>query len=91
MTAITPPYADPGRASFQVLDNYLANYLLAGNDPELAAAYSFPLAINTSFAQFSVVGLTPAGTIAMATYSASAAATGALRSSSLRPTRPGWM
>lgn len=79
MANITYPYADPGRASYEVMDTYLQNFLLAGNDPELKPAYSYPLANNTTFAQFSVVGLDAAGKIAMATLgAAAAAATGVL-------------
>jgi hypothetical protein len=79
MATITPPYADLGRASFEVMDSYLQNYLLAGQHPELQQAFSFPMAINTSFAQFSVVGLDAAGKLALATYgAAAAAATGTL-------------
>ena len=79
MANITYPYADPGRASFEELDTYLQNFLLAGNHPELKPAYSYPLALNTSFLQFSVVGLDPDGKIAMATRGIDAvAATGVL-------------
>ena len=79
MATITYPYADPGRASFEVLDTYAQNFLLAGNHPELKPAYSYPLALNTVFAQFSVVGLDAAGKIAMATRGVdAAAATGVL-------------
>lgn len=79
MTTITPPYADMGRASFEVMDTYLQNYLLAGQHPELQQAFSFPMANNTSFAQFSVVGLDAVGKLALATYGAApAAATGTL-------------
>lgn len=79
MATITPPYADLGRASFEVMDTYLQNYLLAGQHPELQQAFSFPMANNTSFAQFSVVGLDAVGKLALATYGAApAAATGTL-------------
>lgn len=74
MANITPPYVDPGRASFEVLDTYLQSFLLAGSDPELKPAFSFPLAANTSFAQFSVVGLDPAGKLTLATLGVAAAA-----------------
>ena len=66
MATITPPYADPGRAGFEQLDTYLQNYLLAGSHPELAPAYSFPLAVSTSFEQFSVVGLDANGKLTLA-------------------------
>jgi hypothetical protein len=79
MATITPPYADPGRASFEVLDTYQQNFLLAGNHPELKPAYSFPLPNNVNYAQFSVVGLNSAGQIIMATEGVDpAAATGTL-------------
>lgn len=65
MTAI--PYADPGRASFELVDTYTQQFLLNGHHPELAPARPLPLAINTSFAQFSVVGLNQAAKLAMAT------------------------
>lgn len=79
MANITYPYADPGRAVFETLDTYLQNFLLVGSDPELKPAYSYPLALNSSFLQFSVVGLDTANKIAMATVgAAAAAATGVL-------------
>lgn len=67
MATITPPYADPGRASFEQLDTYVQNNLLAGNHPELKPAYSYPLDNSTTFEQFSVVGLDANGNIALAT------------------------
>ncbi len=79
MTTIIPPYADPGRASFEVLDTYMQNFLLAGPHPEMAPAVSFDLALNTTFAQFSVVGLDAARKLTLATWGvAGAAATGTL-------------
>ena len=74
MANITYPYADPGRAVFEQLDTYLQNFLLAGNHPELKPAYSYALALNTSFAQFAVVGLDADGKLAMATRGNDAAA-----------------
>lgn len=73
MATITPPYADPGRASFEVLDDYKQNFLLAGNHPELKPAYSFRLAPNLTLAQFSVVGLNSSGLLVLATYNATPA------------------
>lgn len=73
MANVTPPYADRGVASFEVLDTYLQNNLLAGNHPELKPAFSYPMANNTSFAQFSVVGLNASGNIALATNTGSPA------------------
>ncbi|UVK46825.1 head decoration protein [Mesorhizobium sp. AR07] len=67
MSTILPPYADPGRAVFQELDTYTQNYLLAGSDPELAPAYSFPLPNSVSYPQFQVVGLSAAGKLVPAT------------------------
>lgn len=79
MANITPPYADMGRASFEVLDTYLQNFLLAGPHPELVPAFSFPLPNSVSYAQFSVVGLDAAGKLVMATEGLNAAvATGVL-------------
>lgn len=66
MATITFPYADPGVASFEVMDTYVNKHLLAGIHPELKPAYSFPMANDTSFAQFSVVGLDANGDVAMA-------------------------
>lgn len=66
MATVTPPYADPGRASFEVLDDYTQNFLLAGNHPELAPAYSYPIAGATVLAQFTVVGLDGSGEIVAA-------------------------
>lgn len=79
MATVIPPYADPGRASFEVLDTYQQNWLLCGNHPELAPAYSFPVPNNVNYAQFSVVGLNASGQLAMATEGLdAAAATGTL-------------
>lgn len=66
MPNVTPPYADRGVASFEVMDSYFQNFLLAGAHPILQVANGYPLANSTSFAQFSVVGLS-AGRLAMAT------------------------
>lgn len=74
MSTITPPYADPGRASFEQLDTYLQNFLLAGHDPELKPAYSFPLPNSVDYKQFSVLGLDAAGKLVLATNGGSAAA-----------------
>lgn len=74
MADVTIPYADPGRASFEQLDTYLQAHLLAGNHPELAPAVGFPLSNNSSFVQFSVVGLGADGKLALATEGADAAA-----------------
>lgn len=67
MSTITPPYADPGRASFEQLDTYVQKFLLSGNHPELKPAYGFPMANNVSLVQFAVVGLDSNGKLAMAT------------------------
>lgn len=66
MANITPPYADPGRASFEVLDSYFQDFLLAGNDPELKPAYSFASDTATVLAQFAVVGLDADGEVVAA-------------------------
>ena len=79
MATIIPPYVDPGRASFEVMDTYLQSFLLAGQDPVLKPAFGFPLANNTSFLQFSVVGLDNNGRLTLATLgTGEAAATGTL-------------
>lgn len=79
MTTFTPPYADPGLASFEVMDSYLQNFLLAGNDPKLKPAYAMPLPNSVSYAQFSVVGLNATKKLVMATEGLdAAAATGVL-------------
>jgi hypothetical protein len=79
MGIMKPPYADPGRAAFEELDTYVQNNLLSGNDPELKPAYSYPMANNTAFKQFSVVGLDSNRKIALATNGvAASAATGVL-------------
>lgn len=67
MANVTTPYADPGRASFEEMDTYLQAFLLAGNHPQLAPAYGFPMPASTSFLQFSVLGLDANGKLAMAT------------------------
>lgn len=67
MATFTPPYADPGAAKFQILDTYLMNFLIAGSKPELEPAFSFPMAQNSSFAQFTVVGLDGTGKLTKAT------------------------
>jgi hypothetical protein len=78
MPDVIPPYADPGLASFETLDTYKQNYLLAGSHPEVVTAIGLPMANNTSFEQFSVVGIDASGKVALATYVAAAAATGVL-------------
>lgn len=74
MANVTPPYADPGRASFEELDTYLQNYLLAGQHPPLAPGIGMPLANNSDFAQFSVLGVNASGNLTMATWGDAAAA-----------------
>ena len=63
----TTPYADPGRASFERIDEFVNSNLLAGPHPELKPAIGLPLANDTNLAQFSVVGRDGDGKIAMAT------------------------
>ena len=69
MTNVTPPYADPGRASFEVLDTYIQDRILAGTHPELAPAVSYPADAAPELAQFAVVGLDGSGEIVAATRS----------------------
>jgi hypothetical protein len=61
MATITPPYADPGRASFETLDNYTQNFLLGGVHPELAPALGMDQLINTTLDQYTVVGKNGSG------------------------------
>lgn len=66
MANVTIPYADPGRAAFEELDTYFNVELLAGNHPELKPAYHFDMENDTSFEQFSVVGLDANNKLALA-------------------------
>jgi hypothetical protein len=61
------PYADPGRASFEVVAEFTALNLLSGTHPELAPAFGMPLRVNTTFPQFAVLGLAPDGALDWAT------------------------
>ncbi len=70
MANVTPPYADPGRASFEELDTYLQNFLLAGIHPELKPAVSAPLPNSVTYAQFTVVGRNASGQLVPATWNA---------------------
>lgn len=70
MANVTPPYADPGRASFEELDTYLQNYLLAGSHPELKPAFSAPIPNSVDYAQFTVVGKNSSGQLIPATWHA---------------------
>lgn len=67
MAEVQIPYADPGVASFEQMDTYTQGFLLAGNHPELAPAFGFPLANSSEFPQFAVLGLDPDGKLAWAT------------------------
>ncbi|MEM1430020.1 MAG: head decoration protein [Pseudomonadota bacterium] len=78
MANVTPPYSDPGRAAFEVLDTYLQSFLLAGTHPELAPAFSYPAANATVLAQFAVVGLDGSGEIVAATQDETVKAIGVL-------------
>lgn len=70
MATVTPPYADPGRASFEVMDDYTQNFLLAGIHPELKPAVSAPLPNNANYAQFTVVGRNASGQLVPAVWDA---------------------
>lgn len=70
MATVTPPYRDPGRASFEVLDDYTQNFLLAGIHPELKPAFSAPIPNNANYAQFTVVGKNGSGQLVPATWDA---------------------
>jgi hypothetical protein len=80
MSTVQIPYADPGKASFEVLDTYTQAFLLAGNQPELSEAIGLPQDLSTTLAQFAVVGRNAGNKIAMATNGDDPAvpATGAL-------------
>ena len=55
-----------GRASFEELDNYTSQNLLAGSEPALAPAMSLPQKASTALAQFTVVGLDTNGQVVIA-------------------------
>lgn len=79
MATVTPPYADPGLASFEVMDTYQQTFLLGGNHPELKPAVSKAIPNSVSYAQFLVVGKNAAGQLVPATEGSNpAAATGVL-------------
>lgn len=73
MANVTPPYADPGRASFEELDTYLQNFLLGGIHPELKPAVSAPIPNNSNLDQFTVVGRNGSGQLVRATWNANPA------------------
>jgi hypothetical protein len=56
-----------GRASFEVLDEYTQQFLLAGSEPALTPANRIPLAAGVTLAQFSVVALDVDGNLILAT------------------------
>ena len=62
MTNTPVPYSRVGIASFEKLDNWTQNFLLAGEDPELWS-YPFPVAINQTLVLGQVVGLNASGQI----------------------------
>ena len=70
MATVTPPYMDPGRASFEVLDDYTQNFLLGGIHPELKPAVSAPLPNSVTYAQFLVVGKNSSGQLVPAVFDA---------------------
>ena len=70
MATVTPPYADPGRASFEVMDDYTQKFLLAGSHPELKPAVSAPLPNSVTYAQFLVVGRNALGQLVPAVWDA---------------------
>lgn len=73
MATVTPPYADPGRASFEVMDDYTQNFLLAGIHPELKPAVSAPIPNSVDYLQFTVVGKNSSGQLVRATWNANPA------------------
>lgn len=75
MADVKIPYADPGRASFEQMDTYLQQFLLAGNHPQLSPAYGYPVQFNANYEQFSVLGLDSAGELVRATDGVAVAAT----------------
>jgi len=70
MPNVNPPYADPGRASFEVLDTYSQSFLIAGSHPELAPAMAYPLPNNVTYEQFTPVGLNGSGQLVPALWHA---------------------
>lgn len=56
-----------GRASFEELDRFTQEFLLAGSEPALSPAITLPQAASTTLAQFAVVGLNASGQVVMAT------------------------
>ena len=62
MTNTTVPYPRPGIASFEKLDNWVQNFLLAGEDPELWS-YPFVVAPNQTLVLGQVVGFNGSGQI----------------------------
>lgn len=58
-----------GRASFEVLDRYVQEFLLAGAEPALQPAMGVFLADSLTLPQFAVVGLNGSNKLVMATAS----------------------
>ena len=77
MATVAPPYNDGfGRALFEVMDDYVQNFLLSGVEPALKPAVSLKATNGQTFAQFAVVGFAgnvPGGDIVMATATGSPA------------------
>jgi hypothetical protein len=63
------PYRDAGQASFEILDDYLASFLVSGSQVPLKS-YPFEMAVSTTLAQWEVVGLNSSGKLAKATFNA---------------------
>ena len=72
MSNITVPYPKPGIAMFEKLDNWVQNFLLAGEDPELWS-YPFVVAINQTLVAGQVVGFDGSGHIIPAVLGTTAA------------------
>lgn len=57
MAEVKVPYAQPGVAAFEPLDEYTAGFLLSGSDPKLEPGYPLPVTADEVLEQFTVVAL----------------------------------
>jgi hypothetical protein len=60
MTNTVVPYSNVGQASFEKLDNWTQNFLLAGGEPEVWT-YSFTVAVSQTLVMGQVVGVDGSG------------------------------
>ena len=86
MANVTIPYSDGfGRASFEVMDTYLQNFLLNSAEPELKPAVGLKQKVSTTLAQFSVVGLDGNGEVVLANLTGPIKPIGVLAHASVAP------